>query len=94
MITQAIMRIMSEPHALHACTVTSAKALAGSTHGIRDYFYFIFLIFILHTSLKTMAKGVWVKWTPFKEIHRSVCDTADFDPLPSIRMRYAAYSQV
>jgi len=50
MITQAIMRTMSEPHALHACTVTRAKALAGSTHGIRDYLYPPFAQLVISSS--------------------------------------------
>ena len=50
MITQAIMRIMSEPHALHACTVTRAKALAGSTRGIRDYLYPPFAQLVISSS--------------------------------------------
>jgi hypothetical protein len=36
-----------------------------------------FLIFFIHTAYesKDYSKRGWVKWTPFKEIHRSVCDT-------------------
>ena len=50
MITQAIMRTMSEPHALHACTVTRAKALAVSTRGIRDYLYPPFAQLVISSS--------------------------------------------
>ena len=50
MITQAIMRIMSKPHALNACTVIRAKALAGSTHGIRDYLYPPFAQLVISSS--------------------------------------------
>ena len=44
------MRIMSKPHALHACTVTRAKALAGSTNGIRDYLYPPFAQLVISSS--------------------------------------------
>jgi len=35
---------------LHACTVTHAKALAGSTRGIRDYLYPPFAQLVLGSS--------------------------------------------
>ena len=41
---------MSVLHALHACTVTRAKALAGSTRGIRDYLYPPFAQLVLSSS--------------------------------------------
>jgi hypothetical protein len=68
-------------------SVSSARCAECVRRGVRcnsnfssadfDCLTVFFILFFNHTiyESKDYGKRGWVKWTPFKEIHRSVCDT-------------------